>query len=203
MPDGDVISSSVHHRWRSTLAHLRAGATPEDVASHANRALAETLRSSGGVAGLTEYGAVVEARARGELTAAEARAKTRLIARSQEQTPFALIVRKAVDRCVTAPLTGVAVLQPGMITIAEAVCSEILDAELFERVRPALVGTCFPDHEAFDRAVDQCRALVARGISSLGASLARDPSASRLRAAPTRRRMRRPSTATLLNKSIL
>jgi hypothetical protein len=203
VPDGDVISSSVHHRWRSTLAHLRAGATPGEIASHANRALAETLRSNGGIAGLTAYGAIVEGRVRGELTAAEARAKMRLIARAQEQTPFALTVQRAVDRCVTAPLDGAAVLQPGVITIAEAVCSEILDAELFERVRPALVGRCFPDHEAFDRVVDQCRALVERGIISLGESLARDPSATRLRAAPTRRRVRRPSTATLLNKSIL
>jgi hypothetical protein len=203
MPDGDVVSSSIHHRWRSTLARLRRGATPEEIASHANRALAETLRSSGGIAGQAAYGAIVEARARGELTPAEARVQARLVYRSQEQTPFALVVLRAVARRLALPFDGAAALQPGAITVAEAVCSEVVNAQLLERVRPALVGQCFPDHAAFDRVAEQCHALIARGVAHISASLSKDPSAAQLRAAPTRRRARRPSTAALLNQSIL
>ena len=203
MPDGDVISGRVQHRWRSTLARLRGGATPDEIAAHANRALAQTLRSNGGIAGQAAYGAIVDARARGELTPGEARAQARLVYRAQEQTPFALVALRAVERRLAAPLDGPAALQPGTITVAEAVCAEVLNAQLFERVRPALVGECFPDHAAFDRIVEQCHALVARGVAHISASLSRDPSAVRLRAAPTRRRARRPSTAALLNQSIL
>lgn len=203
MPDGDVISGCVPHRWRSTLARLRGGATPEEVAAHANRALAQTLRSSGGIAGQAAYGAIIDARTRGELTPAEARAQAWQVYRSQEQTPFAMVVHQAVDRCLTMPLDGAAALQPGTITVAEAVCSEVLNTQLFERVRPDLVGECFPNHAAFDHVVEQCHAVVARGVAHISASLSRDPSAARLRAAPTRRRVRRPSTASLLNQSIL
>jgi hypothetical protein len=202
VPDGDVVSSSVLHRWRSAAARLRGDATPEEVASHANRALAETLRSSGGIPGLAEYGAVVEARVRGELTPAEARAKARLIARSQEQTPTVMIVQRAVDRCLTAPVDGVSVLAPGSLTVAEAVCAEVMDDQFFERLRPVLVGQRFPDHGAFDEFVEQCRAVVARGVAHISASLSRDPSAARLRAVPTRRRARRPSMRDVLNQSI-
>lgn len=174
-----------------------------EIASHANRALAETLRASGGVAGLAAYGAIVEARARGELTPAEARVRVRLVYRAQEQTPFALVVMRAVDRRLASPFEGAAALQPGTITVAEAVCSEVVNSQLFERVRPALVGQCFPDHAAFDRVAEQCHALIARGVAHISASLARDPSAAGLRATPTRRRARRPSTAALLSQSIL
>jgi len=203
MPDGDVISGRVHHRWRSTLARLRGGATPGEIAAHANRALADTLRSTGGIAGQGAYGAIVEARARGELTPAEARDEARLVYRAQEQIPFALIVLRAVERRLASPFEGAAALQPGTIAVAEAVCSEVVNALLFEQVRPVLVGQCFPDHAAFDRVAEQCHALIARGVAHISASLARDPSAARLRAAPTRRRARRPSTAALLNQSIL
>lgn len=203
MPDGDVVTSSIQHRWRSALARLRGGAAPDAVASHVSRALAQTLRASGGIPGQDAYGAIVEARARGDLTPADARAEARLIQRSQEPTPFALIVYRAVDRCLAAPVSPTAALAPGGITVAEAVCSAVMDAELFERVRPALVGHYFPDHEAFDRFVADCRVLIAPGVARIGASLFRDPSATRLRAIPTRRRMRRRSTAALLTESIL
>jgi hypothetical protein len=203
MPDGDVISSSVHHRWRSTLARFRAGASPEEVASHANRAIAEKLRSSGGVPGLAFYGTLVEARCRDELSLSEARSQARRIARSQEQTPFALIVLKAVDRWLTAPLDDAAALQPGTVLVAQAVCAELMNAELFEKVRPSLVGRCFADHDAFDNAVEHCRALIETGIGHISASLVRDPTAARLRASPIRRRSQRASTAAVLNQSIL
>ena len=203
MPDGDVVSSSIHHRWRSTLARLRGGATPEEIASHANRALADTFRSSGGIAGQAAYGAIVEARVRGELTPAEARAQARLVCQAQEQTRLALVVLRAVQRQLASPLDGAAALQPGAITVAEAVCIEVVNEQLFERVRPAIVGECFPDHAAFDRVAEQCHALIARGVVHISASLSRDPSAARLRAVPIRRRGRRASTASLLNQSIL
>jgi hypothetical protein len=203
MPDGDVIAGRVHHDWRSTLARLRGGATPEEIAAEANRALAETLRANGGIAGQAAYGAVVDARACGELTPAEARAQARLVYLSQEPTPFALIVSRAVDRRLASPLEGAAALQPGIITVAESVCFEVMNTQLFERVRPVLVGQCFPDHAAYDHVVEQCQALVARGIAHISASLSRDPTAARLRAAPIRRRAPRPSTAALLSRSIL
>lgn len=203
MPDGDVVSSSIHHRWRSTLARLRGGATPEEIASHANRALAETLRSSGGIAGQAAYGAIVEARARGDLTRAEARVQARLVYQAQEQTRLALVVLRAVDRRLASPIEGAAALQPGAISVAEAVCIELVNEQLFERVRPALVGQCFPDHAAYDRVTEQCHALIALGVAHISASLSRDPSAARLRAAPIRRRALRPSTAALLTRSIL
>lgn len=203
MPDGDIISSSIHHRWRSALARLRGGATPQEVASHANRALAETLRVNGGIPGQDAYGAVVEARTRGELTPAEARARARMIAQSQGPTPFTLVVHKAVDRCLAEPVSTAAALGPGVLTVADAVCYAVMDGELFERVRPALVGKCFPDHDAYDRFVADCRALLAPGLARIGQSLSRDPSASRLRAAPIHRRTRRPSTTAVLNTSLL
>lgn len=203
MPDGDVMSSSIQHRWRSALARLRGGAAPNEVASHVNQALVQTLRANGGIPAQSAYGAVVEARARGEFTPAEARAAARLIQRAQEPTPFALVVHRAVDRCLTIPVSPATALSPGGITVAGAVCSAVMDAELFERVRPRLVGQCFPDHETFDRFVADCHALVAPGVAHIGASLSRDPSAARLRATPTRRRVRRRSTAALLSESIL
>jgi hypothetical protein len=203
MPDGDVISGRVQHRWRSTLARLRGGATSDEIAAHANRALAQTLRSNGGIAGQAAYGAIVDALARGELAPREARAQAWQVYRSQEQTPFAMVVHQAVDRCLTTSLNCAAALQPGTITVAEAVCSEVLNTQLFERVRPDLVGECFPDHAAFDRVVEQCHAIVARGIAHLSESLSRDPSAARLRAFPIRRRARRASTASILKQSIL
>lgn len=203
MPDGDVISGRVQHRWRSTLARLRGGATLDEVAAHANRALTQTLRSNGGIAGQATYGTIVDARARGELTPAEARVQARLVYRAQEQTPFALIVLRAVERRLASPIEGASALQPGTITVAEAVCAEVINTQLFEQIRPVLVGQYFLDHAAFDHVVEQCHALVARGIAHISTSLSRDPSATRLRAAPIRRRARRPSTATLLNQSIL
>ena len=203
MPDGDVISSSIQHRWRSAYAGLKGSGSPHEVAPRLLKALTETLRSNRGIAGLTDYGAVVEARVAAELTLAEARAKARLIARSQEQTPFALIVRRAVDRCLAGPVSAAAALSPGVLTVAEAVCTALMDAELFGRIRPVLVGERFSDHAAFDRFVADCRALLAPGLAHIGESLSRDPSATRLRATPTRRQARRPTTATILTTSIL
>lgn len=203
MPDGDVISSSIQHRWRSAYAGVKGGASAHEVAPRLLRALTDTLRSNGGIAGQTDYGSVVEARVAGELTSTEARAKARLIARSQEQTPFALIVRRAVDRCLVGPVSASAALAPGVLTVAEVVCTALMDAELFERIRPVLVGERFLDHAAFDRFVAECHAVLAPGVARIAESLSRDPSASRLRANPTRRRSRRPTTATILNTSIL
>jgi hypothetical protein len=203
MPDGDVLSSKIHYRWRSTLARLRGGATAEEVAAHANRALADALRSSGGIAGHDAYGAIVDARARGELTPSEARVQARQVYRAQEQTQFAMIVRRAVDRCLASPLEDGAALQPGAIMVAQAVCFEVVNTEFFERVRPALVGQWIPDHATFDRITEQCHVLIAGGVAHISESLAVDPTASRLRATPTRRRARRSSTADLLDRSIL
>ena len=203
MPDGDVISSRINHRWRSTLERLRGGASAQEVASHANRAIAETLRANGGIAGQDAYGAVIEARARGDITPGEARAMARLIFQSQEPIPFALVVHRAVDRCLAAPVSTGAALGPGVITVAEAVCHAVMDAELFERVRPALVGKHFADDEAYDRVIGDCRAVLAPVFARIGESLSRDPSANRLRAAPMRRRIRRPSTTAVLKTSLL
>jgi hypothetical protein len=203
MPDGDVISGIVQYRWRSALARLRGGAPPAEIASHVNRALADTLRSNGGIGGHREYGAVVEACAQGVLNPSEARVEARAIYRSQEQTPFALVVKRAVDRRLALPFDGVASLQPAMVTVAEDVCYELVNEELFERVRPALVGQRFLDDAAFDRVTQECLAFIAHGVASISASLAVDPSATGLRVAPIRRRSRRASTADLLKQSLL
>lgn len=203
MPDGDVVSSSIHHRWRSAYAGLKGTATPHEVAPRVLKALTETLRANGGVGGLHGYGVVVEACVAGKLTAAEARTNARLVAQSQEQTPFALIVHKAVDRCLVAPISETAVLAPGVLTVVDAICIVVMDHALFGRVRPALVGERFPNHEAYDDFVADCRALLAPALEHLGKSLSRDPSAARLRAAPMRRRAHRSSTAAILNTSIL
>lgn len=203
MPDGDVIASRIHHRWRSTYARLRGGATPHEVTAHANRALAATLRCHGGIAGSAQYGAIIEARARGEVSPSEARTQAQLIYRSQEQTKFALLVHRAIKRRLASPLTEADTLQPGTVTVVQAVCAELLNAELFERVRPHLVGDCFPDHAAFDLFAEQCQSLITEPVARLSASLTRDPTATRLRAAPIRQRRSRQSTADLLNQSIL
>lgn len=203
MPDGDVVSSKIHHRWRSTLARFRGGATPEEVASHANRALVDALRCAGGIAGQDAYGMIVEACARGELTPAEARIRARQVYRAQEQTQFAMIVHRAVNRRLASRLDDGAALQPGAITVAEAVCSEVVNTQFFERIRPELVGRSIPDHPTFDRLAGQCHALIAGAVAHISQSLSVDPSASRLRATPTRRRALRSSTATLLGQSIL
>ncbi len=203
MPDGDVISSRVQHRWRSTLSRLRGGATPLEVAVHANRALSDTFRRYGGIGGSAAYGAIIEARGRGELSPSETRQRAHRIYRSQEQTEFALLAFRAVKRLLASPPKSAAALEPGTITVAQAVCAELLNAELFERVRPHLVGDVFPDHEAFDRFVEHCHALLTEPIAHISASLTLHPTATGLRAAPTRRRKRRQATATILDQSIL
>jgi hypothetical protein len=165
------------------------------------KALTETLRSNGGIAGLMAYGAVLEAKMAAVLSLAEARARVRAIARSQEQTPYALVVQKAVERCLAENVSGAAALVPGAITVAEAVCCTLMETELFGRVRPAMVGAQFPDHAAFDRYVADCRELLGPQLVRVSENLSRDPTAARLRAPPTRRR--RAPTATILNTSIL
>lgn len=202
MPDGDVISSRIPYRWRSTLDCLRGGGTPSEIVAHASRALTKTFRESGGIEGLAAYGAVVDARVRGELTAAEARLKARLVYDSQEQVPRAQIVFRAVYRLLAMSSEGAA-LQPGAITVAEAVSFELLQTELFEPVRAKLIGKFVPDDEAFDRLFAECRTLLAPGVARISASLSLDPSARGLRAAPTRRRQRRLTTAALLDQSII
>lgn len=203
MPDGDVISGKVQHRWRSAVSRLRSGASPQEVAVHANRALSDTFRTNGGLGGSTEYGAVIEARARGELSLAESRRRAQEIYRSQEPTEFALLTHQAVKRLLAASFSTTVSLDPGTISVIQAVCTELLNAELFERVRPDLVGEAFPDHEAFDRFIEQCHASLAEPIARISASLTLNPTATGLRAAPVRRRKRRQATESLLDQSIL
>ncbi len=203
MPDGDVISSCIQHRWRSTLNRLRGGGTPFEIVAHANRALTKTFRKSGGISGLAAYSAIIEARVRGDLTVAEARLQARRVYDAQEQIRHAQIVLRAVLRRLAMPFDGAAALQPGAVTVAEAVCFELLNTEIFEPVRAKLVGECFPNDEAYDRLIERCQTLITPGVAHISTSLSLDPSGNGLRAVPTRRHQRRPSTAALLDQSIL
>lgn len=203
MPDGDFVSSTMHFRWRATFGGLRGSDTPGELAPRALKALTETLRQHGGIRAQAEYATIIAQRLRGELTSAEARQQARAVELAQARTPFSILVREAVDGVLTGSVSGTAVLQPALLTVAEAVCSRLVDAELFEKARASLVGARFPDHDAFDRFVADCKAHLAPGIARIGEHLHREPTGHGLRARPLRRRARKVATADLLNKSVL
>ncbi len=203
MPDGDVIASRVSREWRSSLARLRGGGSPEEIVPHLTRALTATLRSNGGIAAVDKYGALVDTYGRRDISAAAARAEARTLFREGVQTPFAMTVHRAVTRLLVSADAPSDALKPGATKVTEAVCAELVNNQLFERVRPNLVGDCFPDHTAFDTMVRQCNSLLSPSIDNIVASLARDPSASSLRASAGRRSASRQATAAILSKSIL
>jgi hypothetical protein len=203
MPDGDVISRSIRHGWRPAYAGLRGDATPEELAPRLLKALSALLRANGGIPQLHAYGSIIDARAAGLVRPPEALERVREVGRSTIQTPFSLLIARAIARCVAEPLSSLEGLVPGALRAAEYVCTTAMDVELFEKARPALLGERFPGHAGYDAFVAQCRACVAPGVARIAEYLTRTPSATGLRAAPSRRRAGRRSTAEMLRTSIL
>jgi hypothetical protein len=65
MPDGGYYRRTPSQAWRSVHRMVAAGASPEELAGPARRALAQTLRRGGGLPGLTEAADIVAAVASG------------------------------------------------------------------------------------------------------------------------------------------
>lgn len=202
MPDGDRIERGMRHGWRPAYRRLKGGASPAELAPRLLKGLAATLRTEGGVPGLRAYGLVIESHAAGLLTTERALERIRRIQRSQPYGHLSMIAAHGVARCVTENGPGTTLVASGERLAAGSVCRELLDAELFERARPAVVGDLFETQNAYDRYTEACREQIGEHLVRLANQLLDRPTGEGVRAPAVRRAPRR-STADVLGDSLL
>jgi hypothetical protein len=197
MPDQDVIDRALPHRWRKASRLARGGADAPTVALAVNRALAATLRASGGCPGLAEL-------SRGIVACAEASASGSWVPRWDE------IGRRAGSHKNTriAHQVGHALLGSGDVAsttpgnaaekLALGLASRLVDHYLFSRIRPELVRTRFGNLAAEGEFETDC--LEQLPLNKLASQLVTHPDGNGIRAPA--RRMRRPGTKVLLQQPV-
>lgn len=196
MPDQDVIDRTLPHRWRRASRLARGGADAPTVALAANRALAATLRASGGCPGLPEL-------SRGIVTCADAGPGGSWVPQWDE------IGRRAGSHKNTriAHQVGYALLGSGDLAatpskaaerLALGLAARLVDHYFFSRIRPELVRTRFGNLAAEAEFESDC--LQQLPLNKFASQLVRHPDGNSIRAPA--QRMRRRGTKALLQEPV-
>lgn len=195
MPDGDVISRGIRWAWRPAYEGIQAHAPATIVASRVAKAVARSLRTTGGVPAFNRVVDLVRQRQDGRLSDQDLASGLRRLRREDRLVTHTII--HAATRCA-------ALLPPGADTqkaLASTIVHELARVELFDKARVSLVEDQLADADGADAYVAECVDASKVDLGKLADQLARSPTSSRFRA-PAHRQPR-VSTADLLNRSIL
>lgn len=199
MPDLDRIERRLLPEWWPAYK-LTKGAQPiEEVAAAIIRGLAALVRKSGGVPELPELARAIEHHDAGTL---DDRSLAVLVRRLEQRTDS--LMGKLLARAVLRPgVTGPASFLRGPPDERAALeCLErTLEYGLFSKQRTYLVGKRFATLQEAIEFETRVRRILRGPLSQLARQLARNPSATLVRA-PRVRRTRRKSTVELLDEPL-
>ncbi len=190
MPDNDIIQSALVPCWQAAGRLLRGGHPLLEVASASDKALARSLRQGGGLPGLDRLTALLEEVQAGQLTPGQAMDRLHDVEYEYDGSRHIKVAAQATRQLVAEVHQGASFLDARR-AVAERFCWELLDHQLFGRLRPLLIGTRFADRDeaaAFEAA---CKAELTTAITKLASQLLADPTATALRAPALRARTRR------------
>jgi|GEM_PF-5719376 len=197
MPDGDVIRQKVKFSWRPAYEGLRFCQEPDEVSRLIAKALSSSLRDRG-IPRLTEAADLITRLRRREISAVAAMAEVSRVSGSIGGTHDSAILDRALRHLIVSGPDGSLPHQ----AVAEEVCRQLVEADLFAKLRPSLLedtSIAFTDPEAVVQRWADAAEEKLRGIAQ---QLVVDPSGAVLRAPPTRRRHKK-ATAEMLEESVL
>lgn len=197
MPDGDVIRRGVRFSWRPAYEGLRAGQEPGEVGRLIAKGLSASLKDRG-IPRLGDAADLIARLWRHDLSAVDAMKEVPSASGSIGGIRDSAILDRALRHVIVAGPTGSRPAQ----AVAEEVCRQQVEANLFAKLRPALVedsSIAFADSEAM---VEGWKLAAEDKIRGIAQQLVADPSGAVLRAPPTRGR-RKKATVEMLEESVL
>ena len=202
MPDLDIIERSAKRGWHgATRMYAGGAASAVEMRRPILKALAKSLRDSGGLPGLVDLSTIVQQVCTGDLSTLAAIREVRSVKRECGGHLHTRVAAEAVATLIVeVHQESTTIIEP-TTTVAERFLWGLVDHHLFGRARPYLVGQRFADYEAALQEENACKSSLAPYVRELAGRLVRDPTAKDLRA-PSVRGSHRRSTAELLNEPI-
>lgn len=198
MPDMDIVERGLTRPWRSAYRLIKGQHPSIVVAKSILQALADQLRSDGGVPALIPISEAVVNATRSENASDFPEAILeieRRFSHSGTVKTTAEAARKLVEKIDAEKAL------PGLVPLAEEHCWSLIDRQLFGRMT-RFVGTSpeLPTFETLNHLTAQCRIDLGSEVHQLARRLVIDPLASQLRAPAMS--LRRPTNNAVLEEPL-
>lgn len=195
MPDGDVISRGVRFAWRSAYEGLQAKESVKVVVGRLAKAIARSLRVSGGLPSFSDVAVIVRHVRTGELSPADAFTELRrLDLRSDSHR--ALVIREA-QRCIVSPPNDIDAARD----LANGIVSGLAEAQVLSKAVPRLVSDGIASQSDALVYLQRVREAALPDFARIAEQLAANPVGQHFRA-PSHRGVRK-STSDMLDDSII
>src|SRR5712692_3647390 len=169
MPDGDYYRRTPRQVWRSVHRMVLAGASPEELAGPARRALAQTLRRGGGLPGLTEAADIVIAVASGQKNMRRALDDLQSLEQAVGRSPNATLGVDAARRVLAELSFGGAAPSDAQFALAERTCWGLLEHHFLDLAQLNFVGLRFANLSEARQWDGECRAEFDRDVRRIAA----------------------------------
>jgi hypothetical protein len=199
MPDGDYYRRTPRQVWRSAHRMVVAGASPEELAGPARRALAQTLRR-GGLPGFVEAADIVTAVVSGQKGMRRALNDLQSLEQAVGRSTNAMLGIEAARRVLAELSFGGDAPANAQVALAERTCWGLVERNFLDLARLNFVGVRFQNLSEALKWDAACRAEFEPDVRRIATAVARQPSAKKLRAPA--RRLPRQATANLLHQPV-
>ena len=191
MPDRDIMYSKLVPCWRRPYRLAKGDASAALVASEADKALAATLRRTGGCPGLPALAAVVARAVRrpGDDTW---RGEAERVVRSVGGHKHSRLAQEVAEGLIEADVARLTQLTDDAIEteVAKAVLRRLALSYAFGPIQPVLIAERFGS--AADAIAFEAECLASMNLEPIAAQLLRSPSGEKLRAPARRAGRKRP-----------